>query len=81
MRDGRPKTGLDGEVTTGFEDSDNVAMRSGSEGAGAGDERALVFCEGMKFGSDGNLWLVVVSRRRMEGGCCKRSTIYEPKRI
>jgi hypothetical protein len=79
-RDGRPKIGFGVVVTTGVEDRESVARRSGSEGRGAGDERTLVLGEGTNVGSDGNLW-VGVSRSRMEGGCCNRRTTQEQKKI
>jgi len=80
-RDGRPKIGFGAVVTTGVDDSESVARRSGSAaGRGAGDERALVLGEGANVGSDGNLW-VGVSRSRMEGGCCNRRTTQEQKKM
>ena len=81
MRDGRPKMGFGAVTTTGVDDRESAARRSGSvAGRGAGDERALVFGEGVNVGSDGNLW-EVESRSRMEGGCCNRSTKQENKKI
>lgn len=54
--DGRPKIGLGAALTTGVEDKEREARRSGSaEGLGAGDERALLYGEGVNEGSVGNL--------------------------
>jgi hypothetical protein len=74
--------GFGAVATTGVDDSERAARRSGSvAGRGAGDdERALVLGEGVNVGSDGNLW-EVVSRSRIEGGCCNRSTKLEHKKI
>ena len=73
--DGRPKIGLDAVGMTGVEDSVREASRSGSaDGLGARDEHAFVCGEAMKDGSEeGNLW-PLVSKRRILGGCCNRST-------
>jgi hypothetical protein len=73
--------GFGAVLTTGEDDSDSAARRSGSAaGRGACDERALVLGEGVNVGSDGNLW-VAVSRSRIEGGCCSRSTKQEHSKI
>jgi hypothetical protein len=79
-RDGKPKIGFGAVLTTGVDDSESAARRSGSVAGGAGDERAFVLGEGVKAGSGGNL-LVVVSSSRMDGGCCNRSTTHEQKKI
>ena len=53
-RDGRPKIGFDGVATTGVDDNESAARRSGSvAGLGVGDERVLVPGEGV--GLDENL--------------------------
>lgn len=69
--DGKPKIGLDAVGMMGVEDSVREVSKSGSaDGLGAGDERALVCGEGV---SEGNL-CPFVSKRRILGGCRKRST-------
>jgi hypothetical protein len=64
-REGRPKIGLD-VVKIGFEDSERVERRSGSERGWFGREAPFCGIDGVAR-SEERRW-VVVSIRRMEGG-------------